>query len=362
MKNWIPEAERLQCVRNYGHMDQVARVKRYTLDDGKAAGITACDVETGGGLAYTVLPGRGMDIAYASYRGVPIAYLSKAGITGPGYHDPRDLQWLKSFFAGLLTTCGVGNAGPPCRESLPILGDTPFGLHGDISNTGAAHICTEADWQTDGRYRLRVAGQVEEGRFHGEHLRLKREIISYLGEKRIYLWDVFENIGDTNQPLMFFYHFNIGHPILSENSLFLAPSKKVWAETDVAKLGLSGYEYYSAPEAGILEQQFFHDPRADQNGRTVVALVNKRLELGVYLRFSVEELPCFAQWKVQRHGEYVHAFEPGICHPIGREAAQRDGTLMWLAPLERREVRLELGVLDGEEEIAALSEEVRKAI
>ena len=361
MKNWVSHTDRMQCMCHYGHMDQVARVKRYTLDEGKAAGVTACDVDTGGGFAYTVLPGRGMDIAYASYRGVPIAYLSKTGITGPGYHDPRDLQWLKNFFAGLLTTCGLGNAGPPCRESLPILGDTPFGLHGDISNTGAAHICTEAAWQADGRYCLRVAGQMEEGRFHGEHLRLKREITSYLGEKRLYLWDVFENAGGTAQPLMFFYHFNIGHPILSEGSRFLAPSRKIWAETEVSKAGLSGCAHYSAPEAEVLEQQFFHDLRADQQGKTVVALVNDRLELGVYLRFSRLELPCFAQWKVQRQGEYVHGFEPGICHPIGREAAKREGSLVWLAPMERREVRLELGLLDGAEEIAALQKEVQDA-
>ncbi|MCL1855444.1 MAG: aldose 1-epimerase family protein, partial [Clostridia bacterium] len=340
MKNWIPDADRLQSVRCYGHMDQVARVKRYTLDEGKAAGVTACDVETGGGLSYTVLPGRGMDIAYAAYRGVPIAYISKAGIAGPGYHDPRDMQWLKSFFAGLLTTCGLGNAGPPCRETLPVLGDTPFGLHGDISNTGAAHICTEAEWQDDGRYRLRVAADMEEGRFHGEHLRLKREIISYLGERRLVLLDVFENIGTTPQPLMFFYHFNIGYPVLSEGSCFLAPSRRVWAETEVAKAGLPDYARYCAPEEGVLEQQFFHDLRADTHGMTVVALVNDRLELGVYLRFSTSELPCFAQWKVQRHGEYVHAFEPGICHPIGREAAGQDGSLVWLAPLERRLARL----------------------
>jgi len=342
-------------------MDQVARVKRYTLEEGKAAGVTACDVETGGGFSYTVLPGRGMDIAYASYRGVPIAYLSKAGVTGPGYHDPRDMQWLKNFFAGLLTTCGLANAGPPCRETLPILGDTPFGLHGDISNTGAAHVCSDAEWQPDGRYRLRVAGQMEEGRLHGEHMRLKREITSYLGGKSLHLWDIFENIGDTPQPLMFFYHFNIGHPILSEGSRFLAPSRKVWTETEVSKAGLARSSDYSAPDAGVLEQQFMHDLRADPSGRTVVALVNDRLELGVYLRFSVAELPCFAQWKVQRYGEYVHGFEPGICYPIGREAAQRDGSLAWLAPLERREVRLELGVLDGAEEIAALREEIHNA-
>ena len=161
---------------------------------------------------------------------------------------------------------------------------------------------------------------------------------------------------------MFFYHFNIGHPVLSEGSRFVAPSRNVWAETAVSQAGLSGYAQYGAPEAEVLEQQFFHELGADREDGTVAALVNDSLELGVYLRFSTKELPRFAQWKVQRRGEYVHAFEPGICYPIGREAARRDGSLTRLAPLERREVRMELGVLDGAKEIAALREEVEKQL
>ena len=35
---------------------------------------------------------------------MPLAYLSKTGVTSPAYYEPNGVQWLRSFFAGLLTT------------------------------------------------------------------------------------------------------------------------------------------------------------------------------------------------------------------------------------------------------------------
>ena len=92
MMNWKPDPAREACVRRYGNMRQLCGLKRYVFSDGKAAGVEAVDVETGGGLSFTVLPGRGMDISALKYRGIPISYLSKAGVTAPGYHDPRENQ------------------------------------------------------------------------------------------------------------------------------------------------------------------------------------------------------------------------------------------------------------------------------
>ena len=76
MKAWKPDVSREACIRRYGNMKQIGGLKRYVLADGKASGVEAVDVETGGGLRFTVLPGRGMDISELRYCGVPIAYLS----------------------------------------------------------------------------------------------------------------------------------------------------------------------------------------------------------------------------------------------------------------------------------------------
>lgn len=356
MKRWMPETDRESCVRRYGNMRQLCGLKRHVLSDGKATGVEAVDVETGGGLRFTVLPGRGMDVSELRYRGVPIAYLSKAGVTAPGYHDPRDEQWLKSFFAGMLTTCGLTNAGPCCRDDIGVLKDVPFGLHGDISNTCADNVCTREEW-VDGRYCLTVSGRMEEGRLHGEHLQLRRTVETELGARSFRVTDEFSNQGEIPQALMFFYHINIGYPLLGPGARFCAPSRRVWAESEQARAGMADYDRCALPEPGVLEQQFFHEMGADASGNTLCALVNDELELAVYLRYNVRELPCIAQWKVLRDAEYVMAFEPGNCHPIGRDRQKLLGHEL-LAPMERRFAHLEIGVADGPEEIAALEEEI----
>ena len=357
MENWIPETDRKSCIACYGNMSQLAGIRRCVLSDGKAAGVEAADLYTGGGLELTVLPGRGMDIAGCRYRGIPVSYISKTGITAPAYHDPRQSQWLKSFFAGMLTTCGISNAGPDCVDTHPVLGEVLYGLHGDISNTAADQVGTWEDWTPEG-YQMKVTGRVSEGRLHGEHLSLRRTVTARLGEKCFRIRDEYHNEGSTPDPLMFFYHINIGHPILDEGSCFVSASKRVWAETQVAKEGMERFRICDKPKADVLEQQFFHEFHTDEEGRTTVALVTDHLKLGFYLTYCPRQLPCFAQWKVGREGEYAFVFEPGNCHPIGRSEQRKQGQLEYLEPMETHLVEMELRIVDGEDEIAHLRERI----
>ena len=357
MRDWRPDGARASCVAHYGHMRQLCGLKRYYLADGRAAGAEAIDVDTGGGLCFTVLPGRGMDISRLSYRGVPVSYLTKGGVGAASLYDPVGDGWLKNFFAGMLTTCGLTNAGPACRGDLGILKDVPLGLHGGISNTPADNVCAREEW-VDGCYRLTVSGRMEEGRLHGEHLELRRTVETGLGERSLRITDAFTNVGEAEQMLMFFYHINIGHPILGEGARFCAPVRGIRAETPHAKAGLSEYDRCGGPRLGYLEQQFFLELGADGDGGTLCALVNDALELAVYLRYNVNELPCLAEWKVLRDAEYVLAFEPGNCHAVGREEQLRRGAQELLQPMQTRWAHYEIGVADGPEAIAALEAEI----
>ena len=358
MKNWKPEGSRSSCARYYGNMKQLCGVRRYFCGEGRAAGTEAVEVNTGGGLRFTVLPGRGMDIPEMSYRGIPISYMTKAGISSAAMYDPSGDGWLKNFFGGVLTTCGLSNAGPACTGNLGILKDVPLGLHGGISNTPADNVCTREEWNGDS-YRMSVSGRMEEGRLHGEHLELRRTIETGLGETSLRITDEFTNTGEAGEMLMFFYHINIGHPLLDEGARFSAPVKKIWAETDHAKAGLPVYDLCGMPRAGYLEQQFFIDMDADRHGNTLCALINEELELAVYLRYNIHELPCIAEWKILRNAEYVMAFEPGNCHAIGREEQIKQGKQQILAPTETRKVHYEIGIADGADEIVELEKEIK---
>jgi hypothetical protein len=110
-RNWTRE----ELVSRVGDPLQIAGARGSVLTDGKADGVRAFEVSTGSGLVFTVLPGRGMDIPFASYRGKAIGFFSATGITSPAYYEEPGLEWRRSFYAGLLTTCGIANAGAPTR-------------------------------------------------------------------------------------------------------------------------------------------------------------------------------------------------------------------------------------------------------
>lgn len=337
-------------LKHIGDMSQVAGTKRYTFSEGKAKGMDAVDIRTGGGLSFTVLPGCGMGIAWAEYKGVPFSYIAKTGIVSARHFEPEGMGWLRTFLGGLLTTCGLSNVGAPCEEDHPVLGRQHFGLHGRISNTEASQVCINEKWQGD-ELLLSVSGHMRESVLHGENLSLHRTIKTSLGAKSLHIQDVVENEGLQDQPLMLLYHINIGWPIIDKDSRFICNSSNVVAVGLRSKEKIGQHQHIQAPKNGEPEHLFFHDFKADGEGMTGCAIINPELELGVYLRYRRDQLSCFSQWKMMAESEYVVGMEPGNCNPVGRVKARKNGSLQILKPGERKETSLEIGILDSAEEI-----------
>ena len=72
-----------------------------------------------------------MDIAGAFYEGQAVSWISKTGITSPFLYEKDDKNFLRGFYGGLVTTCGLANIGAPFGE---------HGLHGRIGNIPAEKI------------------------------------------------------------------------------------------------------------------------------------------------------------------------------------------------------------------------------
>ena len=323
--------ERNILLKHIGGISQIAGARRYRLSDGACAGVEAVEIRTGSGFTFTVLPGRGMDIAWAEYRGIPLSFLSQTGVTAPQYYDSGGSGWLRSFFGGLLTTCGLLNVGPPCEG---------HGLHGRISNTAAENVCVSDGWDEDG-YTVTVSGRLREASMFGENLTLTRTITAKLGESRFTLEDTVENHAFTPSPLMLLYHFNLGYPLLDEGCELVCQSN-VTPRDETAAKGVREYAKVDAPRAGRPEEVFFHDMQAGE-----VSLVNRKLGLTAYLRYNPRELPCFTQWKQLGEGEYVLGLEPGSCNPVSQTRSREDGTLDILQAGEKRCFHIEFGVMEG---------------
>jgi hypothetical protein len=330
-----------------GDVSQVADARQSRLVAGWAQGVSAVDVVTGGGLNFSILPDRGMDLAWASYKGIPFSFISKTGVVSPAFYESAGTGFLRSFTAGLLTTCGLTHIGPPCCDNGKALG-----LHGRISHIPAEDVSVYKEWEGD-EFVMRVRGKMREGAYFSEQLTLTRTVTAVLGEKKLYLHDVVENAGCREAPFMLLYHCNFGHPLVSEDTRLYHTPAKIVPRDEAAKPGFDTCETFETPVPGYAEQVFFYDMEP-QNDTAFSCLYNEGLGVGAYLSYRKSQLPCFTEWKHMGEGEYVVGMEPGTNPPIGRAAARERGELTLLQPGERRVFDIEIGIVDGKSELDAL--------
>lgn len=323
-----------------GDISQIAGIRSYTLNEGLAKGVDALEVRTGSGLSFTVLPGRAMDIAWLEYKGVPFGYITNTGVTHPQFYHPVGYEWLRSFCGGMLTTCGLTHVGPPETDGI-----WELGLHGRISNIPAMEVSHHMAWEGDDPV-FRVEGRMRESVLYEENLVLMRRITARGGDSKLIIEDEIENQGYRDTPFMILYHMNLGFPLISENSRLIASIDRTSARDDDAEKGIGSFDHFEAPTPDYAAQVFFHELAADKVGNTSVAVVNDVLNIGFRLRFNRKELPYFTQWKMMGQQDYVAGLEPGNCTPTGRSAARKNGSLVMLKPGEKRNVRLELEILN----------------
>lgn len=357
MKKFEIKKDREFLLKRMGDISQLAGLKRYELTDGRAKGVEAVDFKTGSGFQFTVLPGRGMDIAWASYQGMPISYMSKTGVVSPAYYNPEGMNWLRSFFAGLLTTCGLSNVGGPCEDEEPIIGSQAYGLHGRITQTCADHVSVQEEW-SNAIFQMSVSGRVQESMVHCENLILNREVSTELGANFLRIHDEVENLGFIPRPLMLLYHINVGYPVLDEGTRIVLKSEKITPNDELLREKLKQFNQVGEPVNGAKENLYFHDLCTEPDKTTYVGLVNDKLEVGVYVKFNKDQLKNLAEWKQLGEAEYVVGIEPGNCRPVGRLAQKESGELEMLMPGEKRSFDLEIGVLADIADIRAFEKKV----
>lgn len=327
--------------RRVGQISQIAGARASELSSGLAKGVEAIDVKTGTGFEFTALPGRALDIAWASYQGAPLGYIAKSGVVGPAHFVEKGADgFLRNFFAGLLTTAGLSNVGPPVQD-----GDESLGLHGRISNIPAEDVCISQGWQGDD-YMIRLAGTVRQARTFGECLVLHREITTQLGANALVVRDVVENAGNRPEPMMLLYHCNFGYPLVSANSRIYTSGGIVEPREGTPAQAVAGHDRLDEPQAGYVEECFYHNLQA-KNGRAFAAIFNERLGVGGYVRYRVETLPEFVQWKMLGEQEYVVGLEPSTNRLDRRAELIRQGQIRPLAVGERRMFEVEIGAVDG---------------
>ncbi|MGE4541357.1 MAG: aldose 1-epimerase family protein [Bacteroidales bacterium] len=306
-----------------GHDSQYFGIEEHRLVGGKGDGLRLYEINNGKGLELTISPDRNGDITRLRYKGINMNYMSPCGYVAPSYYDNIESNWLSSFTAGFLTTCGLQSVGTPCTdkgETLP--------LHGSIAN-----IPCEIAYYLETESELIVHTVTKDETLFGRKLRLTREIRVSIHENSFVIFDTIENTGDRVEPFEILYHMNMGYPLLDEDSIVTIPSANVKARDDHAANDIENWMNMEKPTAGYQERCYYHQ---FSNKKGIASIYQPKLSAGIEISFNALELDGFVEWKMMGIRDYVLGLECGNCYPDGRDVMRETGMLKYLRPGEKK--------------------------
>jgi hypothetical protein len=343
------EIAKSDLLRKIGDITQIGEIKSYEFNDGLSKGIRAVDIRNCCGINMTILLDRAIDISFLSYKSIPISFRSKIKETSPEYYESKGDEWLRTFYGGLLTTCGLTYMGDPCVDN-----GEELGLHGRISNIRAENFSAGSSW-TDDSYVMWVMGKIRESKFFGYYLELSRKITTWMNKTKILVEDTVENIGFKKSPLMILYHVNIGYPVLDSTSELIEARANVTPMNKISEKEIDRFNKFEEPVSGFEDRVYYHDIEADIDGNSNVAIINQNFYngngLGLWIKFNKDNLPNLVQWKHMENGEYVCGVEP--CNSLirGRNIEKKEGMVRFIEPGERINYRVEFNILTSNEDI-----------
>ena len=305
-----------------GHPTQLSGVEEHRLIGGQGDGMRLYEVHNQSGLDLVLSPDRNLDITRLHFRGINMSYMSPCGYVAPAYYDASESNWLKSFTAGFLTTCGLQQVGSPCVDEGEVLP-----LHGSIAN----HPCEHSYWEED-EDEIRVHAINRDEVIFGRKLVLKRTVAVSKQENRFRIKDRIINTGDRLEPVEILYHMNMGYPLLDEDSVVTIPSAEVRARDQHAGEDLANWMHMEKPQPGYQERCYYHTFTGNE---AVVGIFQPKLQMGLSITFDPQMLDGFVEWKMMGVRDYVLGLECGNCLPDGRDVMRKTGMLKFLKPGEK---------------------------
>lgn len=329
--------------RYIGHGDQLLSARRVTYRDGLAQGIQAIELHNSQGLFVSCIEDQCLNLFDFSYKGVNFTFQQKNGLVSARYFSASAPDFEFYWPAGMMFTCGLTNVGPG-----GVMKDGKFYPdHGRVGMLPAQDVAIQR-----GEDGVTISGTIHEGMLAGYHMELQRKIIFPAEGKCIRFEDVLYNREPQVAEFALLYHTNLGYPLLSP-------------ESRVVKGRGGGYSIHTKgpipenwaqcwqPEDHKDEDLFCHENAADKDGWAYAALINDKLNLGCYIKYKTDNLPWLMHWRNMCSHDYVIGLEPSNNHILGRDRERENGTLQTIAGYESKHFCVEIGVLDGAEEISA---------
>nr|WP_294666346.1 aldose 1-epimerase family protein [uncultured Blautia sp.] len=314
-----------------GHESQLRGVEEHRLVGGKGDGMRLYEIHNGTGLDMTISPDRNGDITRLRYKGINLSYFSPCGYVAPAYYDKVGSNWLQSFTAGFLTTCGLQAVGSPCEDEGELLP-----LHGSIAN-----IPCEKSYWTEEEATFTIHTETKDEVLFGRKLVLSRKIVISKIKSEFEITDTITNTGDRVEPFEILYHMNMGYPLLDEDSVVMIPSVEVLPRDTHAKEDIANWMHMEKPTAGYQERCYYHK-FTDEKG--YAKIYQPKLGIGLEITFDAEELDGFVEWKMMGVRDYVLGLECGNCYPDGRNVMRKTGMLKFLQPGEKKTYTVKINI------------------
>ncbi|MBZ6387478.1 aldose 1-epimerase family protein [Pantoea piersonii] len=314
--NWQTDSEKLKL------SGEAFSIEQKVLHGGKQEGSKVLTITSKNGLTIALSPTRGMDLLHVNGYGVRLGWDSPVNeVVNPAYinlESRNGLGWLEGFNE-MMVRCGYEWTGHPVVKDGMV-----YTLHGKAGNTPASRVEVTVDDKAP--HEIRVRGLLKEHTFKKANLETWTELRYVPGANSFTLHDVLTNRGDYPHDYQIIYHSNFGTPILEKNARFIAPLKSVSPFNDYAKTGLKEWNIYGAPTKDFDEMVFNLVPKADNNGKTLAAVINSKGDKGASIEFDTHQLPLLTMWKntdTLKQG-YVTGIEPGTnyAYPVTIEKEQ----------------------------------------
>ncbi len=265
------------------NFEQVARMRRYTLTEGKEKGLEVIDCDNGK-IRFLLNVNKACDMMQLYHEGQNMSFISKNGFT------QREIPFLNRFEGGMLYTCGLDSVG----------GREGYELHGTLHNIPAR--ITRAECDENG---ILVEAIIRDAALFGKNLVLKRRIFSAIGEDGVTLQDTLVNEGYKDEEYCLLYHINIGYPMLDDGSKVVANVLKCEARTAWSEQNKDNAYKIGSSVPNREETCYFLTLKTPE-----ISLINEKIGKSFTVSYSSDTLPHFVEWKSEASGDYALGFEP----------------------------------------------------
>ena len=265
------------------NLNQLAYVRRYTVNGGKEDGLKVCEINNGV-IRLLLNESKAFDLMQLWHKGTNISFVSKNGFsTSCG-------NFLTRFEGGMVYTCGLDSVG----------GRDGFELHGSLHNHPAEVVSVECDEK-----EIKVVAKTFVSALFGQNLVLTRTVKTEVNSSSISIFDNLYNAGFKAEEYVLLYHVNLGYPMIDEGVKIISDEVSAVGRNDFANKFLDSRKTFCENADSDEERCYFIDMKTPK-----VMVENQKLNKRFCLEYSSDSLPYFVQWNTFCSGDYALGLEP----------------------------------------------------